>query len=167
VEEAVEDLAQILQEDSLGDCKVLVLANKQDIPGALSAKELSARLASCRLLAAPSKERRGGSWSAIGTSAVSGCGFQALLEKLAASSTAADLAFDIPLSGLLTESAGRSCASGASSRHGYHSSGCQRDAAGSMRKGSGKFEMGLRAAQHVFRSSVAVGGKGLRAERLR
>jgi signal recognition particle receptor subunit beta len=41
MEEAKEELARLLQEDELRDACVLVFANKQDLPGALSVKDVA------------------------------------------------------------------------------------------------------------------------------
>eukprot|EP00759_Apiculatamorpha_spiralis_P020114 PhF_6_TR25639/c1_g1_i1/m.36059/K07937/ARF1; ADP-ribosylation factor 1 len=41
---AADELAKMLREDELRDCVVLVFANKQDLPGALSAQELTGRM---------------------------------------------------------------------------------------------------------------------------
>ena len=44
VEECRDELAMFMSEDELQDCCVLVLANKQDLPNAMSIAELSERL---------------------------------------------------------------------------------------------------------------------------
>jgi len=44
LDEAAEELASVLQEEELKACTILVLANKQDMPGALSMAELTSRL---------------------------------------------------------------------------------------------------------------------------
>ena len=44
IDDAVEELERTLKEDELKDCKVVILANKQDLPGALTAKEVTEKL---------------------------------------------------------------------------------------------------------------------------
>jgi len=44
IDEAVEELQKLLREDELRDASLLVLANKQDLPQALSVAELGRKL---------------------------------------------------------------------------------------------------------------------------
>lgn len=68
-------LETLLNEDDLRGCSVLVLANKQDIPGALSEVQVADALGLKRI-----KDRR---WTVIKTSAIEGEGVLAGLDWLA------------------------------------------------------------------------------------
>ena len=44
VDECSEELGRFMTEDGLQDCCVLILANKQDLPSAMSTKEIAEKL---------------------------------------------------------------------------------------------------------------------------
>ena len=44
ISEAADELQRFLSEDELQDCVLLVLANKQDLPNALSVKEVTEKM---------------------------------------------------------------------------------------------------------------------------
>ena len=75
VPEARDELARVLQESELADARVLVLANKQDLPHAMSIAELSDALGL--------HEMRTRRWFIQGTCAVSGDGLYEGLDWLA------------------------------------------------------------------------------------
>ncbi len=68
INEAAEELKKMLAEEDLKECIVLVMANKQDINGALSPGEVTEKLGMKSL------NRR--SWLVQGTSAISGQGIK-------------------------------------------------------------------------------------------
>mmetsp|Transcript_2598 Transcript_2598/g.3217 ORF Transcript_2598/g.3217 Transcript_2598/m.3217 type:complete len:181 (-) Transcript_2598:367-909(-) len=74
LEESKEELDRMLQEDELRDAVVLVFANKQDLPGALSVKQITEKLGLDKL------RRR---WYVQGTCATSGDGLYEGLDWLA------------------------------------------------------------------------------------
>jgi len=70
---AKEELAKLLQADELQDAAILVFANKQDLPGAMKAKEVADRLGLSK------GQFRGRDWHVQPTNAISGDGmFQGL-----------------------------------------------------------------------------------------
>ncbi|KAG6965373.1 hypothetical protein JG688_00007234 [Phytophthora aleatoria] len=54
IDEAVHELHRIFEDDALRDCKLLVLANKQDHPGCMNVEELREKLALHRVTRNPS-----------------------------------------------------------------------------------------------------------------
>ena len=76
IDEAAEELKKLLAEEQLKDCPVLVLANKQDLNGALSPGEVTKRLGMEDLI--------GRTWLVQGTSATTGKGFKEGLDWMAA-----------------------------------------------------------------------------------
>ncbi|XP_065096890.1 ADP-ribosylation factor 4-like [Paramisgurnus dabryanus] len=74
IEEAAEELNRILQDDELRDVAVLVFANKQDLPKAMTVPELTERLGLHAL-----KNRQ---WYVQSTSAVQGTGLYEGLDWL-------------------------------------------------------------------------------------
>lgn len=68
IEEAAKELTQLLAEEQLKGCPVLVLANKQDINGALAPGEVCDKLGM--------GEFKGRSWIVQGTSATTGKGLK-------------------------------------------------------------------------------------------
>lgn len=77
VDQARDELAWVLAEEELRASVVLVLANKQDLPGALTADALSERATFETLL-------QGRRWGCLGVSAQSGDGVHAVVEWLEA-----------------------------------------------------------------------------------
>ena len=75
IEDAGEQLKKLLAEEDLKDCFVLVLANKQDLNGALPPNEIAEKLGMRNL-----KER---SWQVQGTSVNTGKGLKEGLEWMA------------------------------------------------------------------------------------
>ena len=75
MEDAAEELKKMLAEEELKDCCVLVMANKQDLNGALSPSEVTEKLAMGNL-----KER---TWLVQGTSATTGQGLKEGLDWMA------------------------------------------------------------------------------------
>ena len=75
IEEAAEELKKMLAEEELEDCCVLVMANKQDLNGALSPTEVTKEL--------EMGEIKGRSWLVQGTSASTGQGLKEGLDWLA------------------------------------------------------------------------------------
>lgn len=65
----------MVREDRLSTCSLLVLANKQDLPGAMSLQEIRGALDLEELL-----EQRGGSAKILACSAVAGTGYEAGLQ---------------------------------------------------------------------------------------
>lgn len=70
---AQEELSWVLQEDSMKGVPLVVLANKQDLPGALAPDEISVRLGLGLV-----KDRQ---WHVQGTSAVSGDGIHEAVQE--------------------------------------------------------------------------------------
>ena len=75
INEAAEELKKILAEEDLKDCIVLVMANKQDINGALSPAEVTEKLGMGSI--------KGRSWLVQGTSAITGQGLKEGLDWMA------------------------------------------------------------------------------------
>ena len=75
IEDAAEELKKLLEAEDLKDCPVLVLANKQDLDGALAPGEV------CRQL--KMGEIKGRTWRVQGTSATTGQGFKEGLDWMA------------------------------------------------------------------------------------
>ena len=75
IEDAAEELKKMLAEEELKDCAVLVMANKQDLNGALAPGEV------CRQL--KMGEIKGRTWRVQGTSATTGQGFKEGLDWMA------------------------------------------------------------------------------------
>jgi small GTP-binding protein len=75
VEDAAEELKKMLNEDELKDCAVLVMANKQDLPGAMSPNEVTEKLGMSQL--------KGRQWLVQGTSATTGQGLKEGLDWMA------------------------------------------------------------------------------------
>ena len=68
IEDAAEELKKLLEAEDLKNCPVLVLANKQDLDGALAPGEV------CRQL--KMGEIKGRTWRVQGTSVTTGKGFK-------------------------------------------------------------------------------------------
>lgn len=75
VSEASEELMKMLAEDELKDCVLLVMANKQDLPEALSPENITEKLG-----LSTTKNRK---WLVQGTSATTGQGLKEGLDWLA------------------------------------------------------------------------------------
>ena len=75
IEDAAEELKKMLAEEELKDCAVLVMANKQDLNGALAPGEVTKRLGMGDL--------KGRTWLVQGTSATTGQGFKEGLDWMA------------------------------------------------------------------------------------
>jgi len=75
VEDAAEELKKMLAEDELKDCVVLVMANKQDLSGAMSPNEVTEKLGLQQL--------KGKQWLVQGTSATTGQGLKEGLDWMA------------------------------------------------------------------------------------
>jgi len=75
VEDAAEELKKMLAEDELKDCVVLVMANKQDLSGAMSRNEVTEKLGLQQL--------KGKQWLVQGTSATTGQGLKEGLDWMA------------------------------------------------------------------------------------
>ena len=75
IEDAAEELKKMLAEEELKDCAVLVMANKQDLNGALAPGEVTKRLGMGDL--------KGRTWLVQGTSATTGQGFNEGLDWMA------------------------------------------------------------------------------------
>ena len=76
MKDSCEELHSVLASDHLTDAKVLIYANKQDLPGALRAKELARELELDRLT------HRGQRWHIQETVAIKGQGLYEGLDKL-------------------------------------------------------------------------------------
>ena len=74
IEDAAEELKKMLAEEELKDCAVLVMANKQDLNGALSPNDVTDKMGMEQL--------EGRSWFVQGTSAVTGQGLKEGLDWL-------------------------------------------------------------------------------------
>ena len=75
IEVAAEELKKMLAEEELKDCCVLVMANKQDLNGALPPGEVTEKLGMGSL--------KGRSWLVQGTSAITGQGLKEGLDWMA------------------------------------------------------------------------------------
>jgi small GTP-binding protein len=75
VDDAAEELKKMLAEDELKDCVVLVMANKQDLSGAMSPNEVTDKLGLSQL--------KGKQWLVQGTSATTGQGLKEGLDWMA------------------------------------------------------------------------------------
>ena len=75
IEDAAEELKKLLAEEDLKDCFVLVLANKQDLNGALPPNEVTDKLGMGQL--------KGRTWLVQGTSTTTGQGLKEGLEWMA------------------------------------------------------------------------------------
>ena len=75
IEDAAEELKKMLAEEELKDCAVLVMANKQDLNGALAPGEVTKRLGMGDL--------KGRTWLVQGTSATTGQGLKEGLDWMA------------------------------------------------------------------------------------
>ncbi len=74
IEDAGEELKKMLAEEELKDCAVLVMANKQDLNGALSPNDVTDKMGMEQL--------EGRSWLVQGTSAITGQGLKEGLDWL-------------------------------------------------------------------------------------
>ena len=75
IDDAAEELKKMLDEDELKDCIVLVMANKQDLNGALSPNDVSNKMGMEQL--------KGRQWRVQGTSATTGQGLKEGLDWMA------------------------------------------------------------------------------------
>jgi small GTP-binding protein len=75
VDDAAEELKKMLNEDELKDCVVLVMANKQDLSGAMSPNEVTEKLGISQI--------KGRQWLVQGTSATTGQGLKEGLDWMA------------------------------------------------------------------------------------
>ena len=75
VDDAAEELKKMLAEEELKDCVVLVMANKQDLSGAMSPNEVTDKLGMSQL--------KGRQWLVQGTSATTGQGLKEGLDWMA------------------------------------------------------------------------------------
>ena len=75
IEDAAKELKKMLAEEELKDCAVLVMANKQDLNGALTPNEVTEKLGMSQL--------KGIMWLVQGTSAITGEGLREGLDWLA------------------------------------------------------------------------------------
>ena len=75
IEDAAEELKKMLAEEELKDCAVLVMANKQDLNGALPPNEVTEKLGMGAL--------KGRTWLVQGTSATTGQGLKEGLDWMA------------------------------------------------------------------------------------
>ena len=75
IEDAAEELKKMLAEEELKDCAVLVMANKQDLNGALAPNEVTKQLGMGDL--------KGRTWLVQGTSATTGQGLKEGLDWMA------------------------------------------------------------------------------------
>ena len=75
VEDAAEELKKMLAEEELKDCVVLVMANKQDLSGAMSPNEVTDKLGLAQM--------KGRTWLVQGTSATTGQGLKEGLDWMA------------------------------------------------------------------------------------
>jgi small GTP-binding protein len=75
VDDAAEELKKMLNEEELKDCVVLVMANKQDLNGAMSPNEITDKLGLSQL--------KGRQWLVQGTSATTGQGLKEGLDWMA------------------------------------------------------------------------------------
>jgi len=77
IEDAAEELKKMLSEEELKDCVVLVMANKQDLSGAMSPNDIKDKLGLESL--------KGKQWLVQGTSATTGQGLKEGLDWMAGS----------------------------------------------------------------------------------
>lgn len=75
VDKAERELKKMLAEEEMKDCIVLIMANKQDIPGALTATQVTEQLGMSQL--------KGRKWLVQGTSATTGQGLKEGLDWMA------------------------------------------------------------------------------------
>ena len=75
IEDAAEELKKMLAEEELKDCAVLVMANKQDLNGALNPNDVTAKMGMGQL--------KGRQWLVQGTSATTGQGLKEGLDWMA------------------------------------------------------------------------------------
>ncbi len=75
VDDAAEELKRMLNEEELKDCVVLVMANKQDLNGAMTPNEITDKLGLSQL--------KGRQWLVQGTSATTGQGLKEGLDWMA------------------------------------------------------------------------------------
>lgn len=75
VDDASDELKKMLAEEELKDCVVLVMANKQDLSGAMSPNEITDKLGMSQL--------KGRQWLVQGTSATTGQGLKEGLDWMA------------------------------------------------------------------------------------
>ena len=75
IEDSAEELKKLLAEEELKNCVVLVLANKQDLNGALPPNEITEKMAMEQL--------KGVTWLVQGTSAINGQGIKEAFDWLA------------------------------------------------------------------------------------
>ena len=75
IEDAAEELKKMLAEEELKDCHILVMANKQDLNGALFPQEVTEKLGMGQL--------KGRTWLVQGTSALTGQGINEGLDWMA------------------------------------------------------------------------------------
>lgn len=75
VDDAAEELKKMLNEDELKDCVVLVMANKQDLSGAMVPNEVTEKLGMSQI--------KGRQWLVQGTSATTGQGLKEGLDWMA------------------------------------------------------------------------------------
>ena len=75
IDDAAEELKKMLAEEELKDCCVLIMANKQDLNGALAPNEVTEKLGMGQL--------KGRQWLVQGTSATSGQGLKEGLDWMA------------------------------------------------------------------------------------
>merc|ERR1711976_96171 len=75
VDDASDELKKMLAEEELKDCVVLVMANKQDLSGAMSPNDVTEKLGMSQL--------KGRQWLVQGTSATTGQGLKEALDWMA------------------------------------------------------------------------------------
>ena len=75
IEDAAEELKKMLAEEELKDCQVLVMANKQDLEGALTPNDVTEKMGMNQL--------QGRTWFVQGTSATTGQGLREGLDWMA------------------------------------------------------------------------------------
>ena len=75
IEDATEEFKKMIAEEELKDCAILVMANKQDLNGALSSGEVTEQLGMDQL--------KGRTWLVQGTSATTGQGLKEGLDWMA------------------------------------------------------------------------------------
>ena len=75
IDDAAEEVKKMLSEEELKDCALLVMANKQDLNGALSPNELTEKMGLSQI--------KGRSWLVQGTSAHTGQGLKEGLDWMA------------------------------------------------------------------------------------
>lgn len=75
IDDSAEELKKMLGEEELKDCVVLIMANKQDLSGAISPNEITDKLGMSQL--------KGRQWLVQGTSATTGQGLKEGLDWMA------------------------------------------------------------------------------------